>query len=101
MPPQGSGVGSRLATALLVLIAIGSPVLAHPHHAYVNSGQEGSSHITCETVRAFVSQVGLVQARAIARANGMQRRKNGEHGSVSRGEPDMLVFASATGKQAD
>ena len=28
-------------------------------------------HMTCETVRAYVSQLGLVQAKALARANGM------------------------------
>jgi hypothetical protein len=28
-------------------------------------------HITCETVRAYVAQVGLQQARAVAVAHGM------------------------------
>jgi hypothetical protein len=35
------------------------------------SAQAKSWRISCETVRAFVAQVGLVQARALALANGM------------------------------
>ena len=65
-----------MKTALLILFfaAAASPALAHPHRAYQNSEQATwgePSHITCETVRAYVSQVGLVQARALARASGM------------------------------
>ena len=30
-----------------------------------------ASHVNCETVRAYVAQVGLVQARNLARAAGM------------------------------
>jgi hypothetical protein len=39
----------------------------HPHQAAASE----HSGITCETVRAYVSQVGLQLARAMARANGM------------------------------
>jgi hypothetical protein len=49
-------------------------VLAEPYHACQNSGQASrveSSHIYCATVRAYVVQVGLVQAKALARAAGM------------------------------
>jgi hypothetical protein len=65
-----------MKTALLMLffVTAGSPVLAEPYHAYQNSGQAvrgESSHINCETVRAYVGQVGLVQAKALARAAGM------------------------------
>jgi uncharacterized protein (DUF2141 family) len=35
------------------------------------SAQAEHSRITCETVRAFVAEVGLVQARVFARAHGM------------------------------
>ena len=45
--------------------------LAKPYHAYPNSGQAArseSSHISCDTVRAYVGQVGLVRAKALARA---------------------------------
>jgi hypothetical protein len=59
---------------MLILIAAGSSAWARPHRAYDNSGQTAwgeSSHIDCQTVWAYVGQVGLVQARALARASGM------------------------------
>ena len=66
-----------MKTALLMLIifvAAGGPALAKPYHPYQNSGQAAGSepsHISCDTVRAYVGQVGLVQAKAQARAAGM------------------------------
>jgi hypothetical protein len=62
----------KIALLMLLLVATASPVLAGPHRA------NRSSTITCETVRAYVSQVGLATATAMARANGMtvaQERK--------------------------
>lgn len=61
-----------MKTALLTLLflATASPVLAAPSR--VNRG------VTCETVRAYVSLLGLAQAKAMARANGitpLQERK--------------------------
>ena len=64
----------KIALLMLLLVATASPVLAAPHRA----NRAEPSTITCETVRAYVSQVGLVAATAIARANGMtaaQERK--------------------------
>ncbi len=64
----------KTALLMLILVAAGSPVSAKPYHAYQNSDQaarDESSPINCETVRAYVGQVGLVQARALARAAGM------------------------------
>jgi hypothetical protein len=65
-----------MKTALLILIFVtaGSPVLARPYHACKNSGQAArsqSSHINCATFRAYVGQVGMVQAKALARTAGM------------------------------
>jgi len=65
-----------MKTALLmtIFVAIASPVSANPFRTYQDSDQSrwsGASHINCETVRAYVGQVGLVQARALARAAGM------------------------------
>jgi hypothetical protein len=48
----------KTALLMLVFVATASPVFA-------------DSQITCETVRAYVKQVGFVQAKAIARAVGM------------------------------
>jgi hypothetical protein len=50
----------------------------HLHHAKASwrrSSREVSAQhgITCETVRAFVSQVGLAAARAMAQAHGMTK----------------------------
>ena len=64
----------KIALLMLLLVATASPVLAGPHRA----NRAEPSPITCETVRAYVSQVGLATATAIARANGMtavQERK--------------------------
>ncbi|HEY6676593.1 MAG TPA: hypothetical protein VIZ87_07375 [Terrimicrobium sp.] len=47
---------------ILILVATASPVWA---------GRANPSTITCETVRAYVSQVGVATAKAMARANGM------------------------------
>ena len=64
-----------MKTALLMLIFVtaGGTVLAKPYHAYQNWGQAArseASHISCDTVRAYVGQVGLVQAKALARPPG-------------------------------
>jgi hypothetical protein len=64
----------KIALLMLLLVATASPVLAGPHRA----NRAEPSTMTCETVRAYVSQVGLATATAIARANGMtavQERK--------------------------
>jgi hypothetical protein len=57
----------KIALLMLLLVATASPVLPRPPRA---NGPEPST-ITCETVRAYVSQVGVATATAIARANGM------------------------------
>lgn len=62
----------KIALLMLLLVATASPVLASSHRA------NRAGAITCETVRAYVSQVGLATATAMARANGMtvaQERK--------------------------
>ncbi len=64
----------KTALLMLIFVAAGSPASAKPYHVYQNSGQAArteSSHIICATVRAYVSQLGMVQAKALARAAGM------------------------------
>jgi hypothetical protein len=56
----------KITLLMLVFIAAASPALADHQHA-----NRAEPAITCETVRAYVSQVGVVAAKAIARANGM------------------------------
>jgi hypothetical protein len=49
----------KTALVVLTLLAVACPALAD------------DPQISCETVRAYVTQVGLVQAKAQARAAGM------------------------------
>jgi hypothetical protein len=51
----------KTALLALILLATATPVLA----------DDPDPQVTCATVRAYVTQVGLVQARAQARAAGM------------------------------
>jgi hypothetical protein len=57
-------ISVALAIATLALSA--GVVLADPQRA-----NRAETAITCQTVRAYVSQVGVAAAKAIARANGM------------------------------
>lgn len=56
----------KIVLPMLLVVATASPVMADTHRA-----NPAEPAITCETVRAYVSQVGLAAAKAIARANGM------------------------------
>jgi hypothetical protein len=60
MYPKGRLMKASLL--MLVFVAAASPVLADPHRA----GRAEPS-ITCDTVRAYVSQMGIVAAKAMAR----------------------------------
>jgi hypothetical protein len=65
-----------MKAALLAALLLGAagPAWAHTHHFSAGAGHADwatPSAITCETVRNYVSMVGLTQARAMARANGM------------------------------
>ena len=62
------------APLMLLFLAAASPALGGPNRVDQYSGLPAwgqSWTITCEAVRAYVSQVGLAQAKATARANGM------------------------------
>ena len=64
----------KSALLMLILVASGSPLLANPYSVYQRSGRASSgesSSINCETVRFYVGQMGLEQAKALARASGM------------------------------
>lgn len=61
-----------------VLVSVAYPVEAYPHHNHhhrFNRQRSDSlsvhSHITCDMVRTYVAQMGLEQARSMARAAGM------------------------------
>jgi hypothetical protein len=70
----------KTALLALVLIAVSGPSMArsyhHRHHLYREKAaslrtQSSHAHITCEMVRAYVAQAGVMQARAMAQAAGM------------------------------
>jgi uncharacterized protein YneF (UPF0154 family) len=54
-----------------VLIAVSCPAMARTHHANRDDASREHPPISCETVRAYVAQAGLEQAKAMAQAAGM------------------------------
>ena len=64
----------KIALLTMVFVTTVSPVLANPYRTYHDLDQtqwDEFSHVDCGTVRAYVAQVGLAQARTLARAAGM------------------------------
>lgn len=61
----------KTALLTLVLVAASYPALARHHFHHGHGASSSHSRISCETVRAYVAQVGLEQARAMAQAAGM------------------------------
>jgi hypothetical protein len=70
-----------VALPMLVLLTASYPAMAKRHHGHhyvartIHHGSSGEreshSGITCEMVRAYVAQVGLAQAAAIAESAGV------------------------------
>jgi hypothetical protein len=56
----------KIVLLMLLFAGSASPVIADSYRA-----NRAEPAITCETVRAYVSQVGLAAAKALARAHGM------------------------------
>jgi hypothetical protein len=64
----------KKALVALLFVGVASPAWADGHRSHFCSHRvnwDAPAPVTCETVRAYVSQFGLVQARSIAQANGM------------------------------
>lgn len=64
----------KIALFMMILVTSASPVTANPYRTYHDLDQtqwDEASHVDCGTVRSYVAQVGLVQARTLARAAGM------------------------------
>jgi len=64
----------KIALLMMIFVTTASPVLANSYRTYRDSEHaqwDEASHVDCGTVRAYVAQVGLVQARTLARAAGM------------------------------
>ena len=56
---------------LSILLASSYPAMAKHHFHHGERAASSHSRISCETVRAYVAQVGLEQAKAMAQAAGM------------------------------
>ena len=69
-------------TALLIFIslAVSYPAIAKQRHHHREHAATSHSRITCEMVRAYVAQIGLAQARAMAQAAGMTESEEREAG---------------------
>jgi hypothetical protein len=72
----------RAALLMLVVLTASNSAMAKPyhghrhaartvHHANASSARESHPGITCEMVRAYVAQVGLAQATAMAQSAGI------------------------------
>ena len=74
MDPEDRGRGQmKIALVMLFFLATASQVLAGSPRA----SRSPPSTITCETVRAYVSFLGLAQAKAVARAVAGEVRRCG------------------------
>jgi len=67
-------------TALLIVIlgAVSYPAIAKQRYFHRELATTSHSRITCEMVRAYVAQVGLAQAKAMAQAAGMTESEERE-----------------------
>jgi hypothetical protein len=67
-------------TALLIVVslAVSCPAIAKQRHHHREDTAASHSHITCEMVRTYVAQVGLVQAKAMAQAAGITESEKRE-----------------------
>jgi hypothetical protein len=63
--------GMKTALLIVIFVAAASPGSAADKQNLDQPRWDDSSHVNCETVRAYVDQVGLAQAAALARAAGM------------------------------
>jgi hypothetical protein len=62
----------KTALPATMLVALSCPSFARTlrrHHSRETTTSH--SHITCEMVRAYVAQIGLVQAKAMAQTSGL------------------------------
>jgi fatty acid desaturase len=56
----------------LILVAASYPAVAkHNHHHHRERTTSSPPRVSCETVRSYVAQIGLAQAKAMAQAAGM------------------------------
>jgi hypothetical protein len=61
----------KTALPLVILVAVSCPAVAKQRFHHREHADTSHSRISCETVRTYVAQVGLAQAKAMAQAAGM------------------------------
>jgi hypothetical protein len=78
--PWLGGAKNMKKTALLafIFVAAAYPAIAKHHHHHGERATASHSRISCETVRAYVAQVGLAQAKALAQSAGMTESEERE-----------------------
>jgi len=72
----------KTAVLAFILVAASYPALARHHSKHHSHHRDHAiaSHprVSCETVRAYVAQVGLAQAKAMAQAAGLTQSEERE-----------------------
>jgi hydrogenase/urease accessory protein HupE len=72
----------KTAVLAFIFVAAAYPAFAkhhhHHHHHHRDAATVSHPRISCETVRAYVAQVGLAQAKAIAQSAGMTESEERE-----------------------
>ena len=61
----------KMALLTFLLVVTSYPAIAKQQHHHRERATTSESRISCETARAYVAQVGLAQAKAMAQAAGM------------------------------
>jgi hypothetical protein len=78
----GATIMKKTAVLAVILVAASYPALARHHSKHHSHHRDHAvaSHprVSCETVRAYVAQVGLAQAKAMAQAAGMTQSEERE-----------------------
>ena len=82
-------------TVLLIFVslAVSYPAIAKQRHHHREHSATSHSRITCEMVRAYVAQVGLVQAKSMAQAAGITESENEKPCSAWRRKSNALPAA--------
>ena len=68
----------KTAVLTCIFVTAAYPALARHHSHHRDRATASHSRVSCETVRAYVAQVGLAQAKAMAQAAGMTHSEERE-----------------------
>ena len=68
----------KAALLIVISLAVSCPAIAKQRHHHREHTATSHSHVTCEMVRAYVAQVGLAQAKAMAQGAGITESEKRE-----------------------